>query len=105
MEPSLWLDFDLRALLEQLDQDKLSEFKDQLRALDLHQELEKIPPRELDDAHGTLLAELLTSHCRPTWVEVATVSALANINRMDLLERVKKEIRGEQDGHWAPQKA
>uniref|UniRef100_A0A2K6GCG9 NLR family pyrin domain containing 2 n=1 Tax=Propithecus coquereli TaxID=379532 RepID=A0A2K6GCG9_PROCO len=70
MEPSGQLDFDLQALLEQLDQDELSKFKSLVRTLRQERELPQVIQTE--------------------W---AAIMVFNKMNRTDLSERVRNELR------------
>ncbi|KAL0609973.1 NACHT, LRR and PYD domains-containing protein 2 [Plecturocebus cupreus] len=93
MVSSVRLDFNLQALLEQLSQDELSQFKSLIRTITLGNELQKIPQTEVDEADGKQLAEILTSHCPSYWMEMATIQVFEKMHRVDLSERVKDELR------------
>ncbi|KAF5916937.1 hypothetical protein HPG69_013857 [Diceros bicornis minor] len=93
MVPSAQLDFNLQPLLEQLDQDELSKFKSLLRTLSLQDELHHIPQMEVEQADGKQLAEILTNRCPSYWVEMVTIQVFDKMNRTDLSERAKDELR------------
>ncbi|KAK2089150.1 NACHT, LRR and PYD domains-containing protein 2 [Saguinus oedipus] len=93
MVSSVPLDFNLQALLEQLSQDELSQFKSLIRTITLGNELQKIPQTEVDEADGKQLAEILSSHCPSYWMETATIQVFEKMYRVDLSERVKDELR------------
>ncbi|XP_014649689.1 PREDICTED: NACHT, LRR and PYD domains-containing protein 2 [Ceratotherium simum simum] len=93
MVPSAQLDFNLQPLLEQLDQDELSKFKSLLRTLSLQDELQHIPQMEVEQADGKQLAEILTNRCPSYWVEMVTIQVFDKMNRTDLSERAKDELR------------
>lgn len=63
MVPFAQLDFRLQPLPEQLDQDELSKFKSLLRTLSPKDELQCIPHKEVEEADGKQLAEILTKLC------------------------------------------
>ncbi|XP_047693010.1 NACHT, LRR and PYD domains-containing protein 2 [Prionailurus viverrinus] len=94
MVPAAQLGFNLQPLLEQLSQDELNEFKSLLRPLSLQDELQHIPPTEVEEADGKQLAEILTNHCPSHWVEMVTIQAFDKMNRTDLSEKAKDELRG-----------
>uniref|UniRef100_A0A8C9J0Y8 Pyrin domain-containing protein n=1 Tax=Piliocolobus tephrosceles TaxID=591936 RepID=A0A8C9J0Y8_9PRIM len=96
MVSSTQVNFNLQALLEQLSQDELSKFKSLLRTVSLGNEAQKIPQKEVDEADGKQLAEILISHCHSYWTELATIQVFEKMHRMDLSERAKDELRGEQ---------
>uniref|UniRef100_A0A8D2F1E7 NLR family pyrin domain containing 2 n=1 Tax=Theropithecus gelada TaxID=9565 RepID=A0A8D2F1E7_THEGE len=96
MVSSTEVNFNLQALLEQLSQDELSKFKSLLRTVSLGNEVQKIPQKEVDEADGKQLAEILISHCHSYWTELATIQVFEKMHRVDLSERVKDELRGEQ---------
>uniref|UniRef100_A0A2K6TCD8 NLR family pyrin domain containing 2 n=1 Tax=Saimiri boliviensis boliviensis TaxID=39432 RepID=A0A2K6TCD8_SAIBB len=76
MASSVRLDFNLQALLEELSQDELSQFKSLIRTITLGNGLQKIPQTEM-----------------------ATLQVLEKMHRADLCERVKEELRGKEDRH------
>ncbi|KAM8964019.1 NACHT, LRR and PYD domains-containing protein 2 [Lycaon pictus] len=94
MEPSAQLGFNLQPLLEQFAQDELSQFKSLLRPLSLQDELQHIPATEVEEADGKQLAEILINHCPSHWVEMVTIQIFDKMNRTDLSERAKDELRG-----------
>ncbi|XP_046956873.1 NACHT, LRR and PYD domains-containing protein 2 [Lynx rufus] len=94
MVPAAQLGFNLQPLLEQLSQDELNEFKSLLRPLSLQDELQHIPPTEVEEADGKQLAEILTNRCPSHWVEMVTIQAFDKMNRTDLSEKAKDELRG-----------
>lgn len=96
MVPSGQLDFNLQPLLERLDQDELSQFKSLLRTLSLQDELQHIPQTEVEEASGKQLAEILTNQCPRNWVEMVTIQVFDKMNRTDLSERAKDELKGKQ---------
>uniref|UniRef100_A0A2K6JW49 NLR family pyrin domain containing 2 n=1 Tax=Rhinopithecus bieti TaxID=61621 RepID=A0A2K6JW49_RHIBE len=96
MVSSTQVNFNLQALLEQLSQDELSKFKSLLRTVSLGNEVQKIPQKEVDEADGKQLAEILISHCHSYWTELATIQVFEKMHRVDLSERAKDELRGEQ---------
>ncbi|KAK2101451.1 NACHT, LRR and PYD domains-containing protein 2 [Saguinus oedipus] len=73
MVSSAQLDFNLQALLEQLSQDELSQFKFLIRTITLGNELQKIP--------------------QSYWMEMATIQFFEKMHQADLSERVKDELR------------
>ncbi|XP_026313356.1 NACHT, LRR and PYD domains-containing protein 2 [Piliocolobus tephrosceles] len=93
MVSSTQVNFNLQALLEQLSQDELSKFKSLLRTVSLGNEAQKIPQKEVDEADGKQLAEILISHCHSYWTELATIQVFEKMHRMDLSERAKDELR------------
>ncbi|XP_021564988.1 pyrin domain-containing protein 2, partial [Carlito syrichta] len=93
MASSAPLDFDLLNLLEQLNQDELSTFKALVRTLALQNELQQVSPVELDQAGGKQLAEILTTRCPRDWVEVVAIQVFVKMNRAELSERVKDQLR------------
>uniref|UniRef100_F7E0E7 NLR family pyrin domain containing 2 n=1 Tax=Equus caballus TaxID=9796 RepID=F7E0E7_HORSE len=93
MVPSGQLDFNLQPLLERLDQDELSQFKSLLRTLSLQDELQHIPQTEVEEASGKQLAEILTNRCPRNWVEMVTIQVFDKMNRTDLSERAKDELK------------
>uniref|UniRef100_A0A2K6JW51 NLR family pyrin domain containing 2 n=1 Tax=Rhinopithecus bieti TaxID=61621 RepID=A0A2K6JW51_RHIBE len=94
MVSSTQVNFNLQALLEQLSQDELSKFKSLLRTVSLGNEVQKIPQKEVDEADGKQLAEILISHCHSYWTELATIQVFEKMHRVDLSERAKDELRG-----------
>ncbi|XP_057566906.1 LOW QUALITY PROTEIN: NACHT, LRR and PYD domains-containing protein 2 [Hippopotamus amphibius kiboko] len=96
MVPSAELDFNLQPLLQQLNQEELSKFKSLLRALSLKDELQHIPQTEVEEADGKQLADILTKCCPSCWVETVTIQVFDKMNRTDLSERAKDELRGKQ---------
>nr|XP_045377742.1 NACHT, LRR and PYD domains-containing protein 2 [Camelus bactrianus] len=96
MLPSAQLGFHLQPLLEQLHQDELSKFKALLRTLSLKDEFQHISPTEVEEADGKQLAEILTNRCPSCWVETVTIQVFDKMNRTDLSERAKDELRGKQ---------
>lgn len=94
MIPSAQLDFSLQLLLQQLDQAELSKFKSLLRMLCPKDELEHIPQMEVDEADGKQLAEILTNHCASYWVEMVAIQIFDMMDRTDLSQRAKDELRG-----------
>ncbi|KAM7060141.1 NACHT, LRR and PYD domains-containing protein 2 [Molossus nigricans] len=99
MEPSAQLDFNLRPLLEQLDQDELSKFKSLLRTLSPQDGLQHISQTEVDEADGKCLAEILTTRCPLSWVETTTIQVFDKMNRADLSKRAKDEFTATEDVH------
>ncbi|XP_017748016.1 PREDICTED: NACHT, LRR and PYD domains-containing protein 2 [Rhinopithecus bieti] len=95
MVSSTQVNFNLQALLEQLSQDELSKFKSLLRTVSLGNEVQKIPQKEVDEADGKQLAEILISHCHSYWTELATIQVFEKMHRVDLSERAKDELRGD----------
>ncbi|EHH30397.1 hypothetical protein EGK_11056 [Macaca mulatta] len=93
MVSSTQVNFNLQALLEQLSQDELSKFKSLLRTVSLGNEVQKIPQKEVDEADGKQLAEILISHCHSYWTELATIQVFEKMHRVDLSERAKDELR------------
>uniref|UniRef100_A0A2K5LCC9 NLR family pyrin domain containing 2 n=1 Tax=Cercocebus atys TaxID=9531 RepID=A0A2K5LCC9_CERAT len=93
MVSSTEVNFNLQALLEQLSQDELSKFKSLLRTVSLGNEVQKIPQKEVDEADGKQLAEILISHCHSYWTELATIQVFEKMHRVDLSERAKDELR------------
>ncbi|KAB1273666.1 NACHT protein; LRR and PYD domains-containing protein 2 [Camelus dromedarius] len=93
MLPSAQLGFHLQPLLEQLHQDELSKFKALLRTLSLKDEFQHISPTEVEEADGKQLAEILTNRCPSCWVETVTIQVFDKMNRTDLSERAKDELR------------
>ncbi|XP_039713097.1 NACHT, LRR and PYD domains-containing protein 2 [Pteropus medius] len=93
MIPSAQLDFSLQLLLQQLDQAELSKFKSLLRMLCPKDELEHIPQMEVDEADGKQLAEILTNHCASYWVEMVAIQIFDMMDRTDLSQRAKDELR------------
>ncbi|EPY77358.1 hypothetical protein CB1_001271004 [Camelus ferus] len=93
MLPSAQLGFHLQPLLEQLHQDELSKFKALLRTLSLKDEFQHISPTEVEEADGKQLAEILTNRCPSCWVETVTIQVFGKMNRTDLSERAKDELR------------
>nr|XP_060505840.1 pyrin domain-containing protein 2 [Panthera onca] len=93
MVPAAQLGFNLQPLLEQLSQDELNKFKSLLRPLSLQDELQHIPPTEVEEADGKQLAEILTNRCPSHWVEMVTIQVFDKMNRTDLSEKAKDELR------------
>lgn len=94
MVPAAQLGFNLQPLLEQLSQDELNKFKSLLRPLSLQDELQHIPPTEVEEADGKQLAAILTNRCPSHWVEMVTIQVFDKMNRTDLSEKAKDELRG-----------
>ncbi|XP_054444129.1 NACHT, LRR and PYD domains-containing protein 2 [Pteronotus mesoamericanus] len=94
MVPSAELGFNLRPLLEQLNQDELSKLKSLLRTLSPQDELQHIPQTEVEEANWEQLAEILATRCPRRWVEMVTIQALEKISRTDLSKRAKDELQG-----------
>nr|XP_051685771.1 NACHT, LRR and PYD domains-containing protein 2 [Oryctolagus cuniculus] len=84
--------FNLPVLLEQLDQDELTTFKNILKNLCQQNELQRVAPAEIKEADGRRLAEMLAAHCPRYWVETVTVQVFEKMNRMDLSEQAKDEL-------------
>ncbi|XP_062033599.1 NACHT, LRR and PYD domains-containing protein 2 [Lepus europaeus] len=84
--------FNLPVLLEQLDQDELTTFKNILRNLSQQNELQQVAPAEIKEADGRQLAEMLADRCPRYWVETVTVQVFEKMNRMDLSEQAKDEL-------------
>ncbi|XP_007957167.1 NACHT, LRR and PYD domains-containing protein 2 [Orycteropus afer afer] len=89
------LDFNLQGLLEELDQEELSRFKSTLKSLRLRSTLhaQEFPQIDMDEADGKQLAEILINRCSSYWVEVVTMQTFAKMDRTDLCERAKEELR------------
>ncbi|CAK6437470.1 unnamed protein product [Pipistrellus nathusii] len=87
------MDFNLRPLLEQLEQEELSKFKSLLRTLPPQDELQHVSQAEVDEASGQQLAEILTTSCPVFWVEMVTIQVFDKMNRTDLSKRAKDELR------------
>lgn len=94
MVPSAQPGFNLEPLLEQLSQDELREFKRLLRAIFLQDELQHIPLTEVEEADGKKLADILNNRCPSHWVETVTIQVFDKMNRTDLSEKAKDELRG-----------
>ncbi|XP_075393937.1 NACHT, LRR and PYD domains-containing protein 2 [Tenrec ecaudatus] len=94
------VDLDLPALLEELSQNELGQFKTLLKSLPqqsvfLSQEL---PVMEgIDEANGRQLAETMVQHCRRFWVDTMSLLLFNKINQTDLHERVVNERWGHRD--------
>ncbi|XP_062945986.1 NACHT, LRR and PYD domains-containing protein 2 [Cynocephalus volans] len=93
MVSSAQLDFNLQALLEQLDQDELSKFKSLWRTLSPGNELQHLPQAEVEEADGKRLVQILTTHCPGYWVEMLSLLVFEKMNRTDLSERAKDELK------------
>ncbi|KAK1329711.1 hypothetical protein QTO34_009894 [Cnephaeus nilssonii] len=87
------MDFNLRPLLEQLELEELSQFKSLLRTLPPQDELQHVSQKEVDEASGQQLAEILTTRCPVFWVEMVTIQVFDKMNRTDLSKRAKDELR------------
>ncbi|XP_070242893.1 NACHT, LRR and PYD domains-containing protein 2 [Bos mutus] len=90
MASSAELGFHLQPLLEELGQDKLSKFKSLLRDHSLKEELQHLLQTEVEEASRK---QLLTARCPSYWVEMVTIQVSDEMNRMDLSERAKDELR------------
>ncbi|XP_023592003.1 NACHT, LRR and PYD domains-containing protein 2 [Trichechus manatus latirostris] len=89
------LDFNLQPLLEELDQDELGQFKSMLRSFPLQEAFhqQELPHAEMEQANGKQLAEILINNCHSYWVEMAAIQVFEKMNRVDLSERAKDELR------------
>ncbi|XP_049756837.1 NACHT, LRR and PYD domains-containing protein 2 [Elephas maximus indicus] len=89
------LDFNLQPLLEELDQDELGQFKSMLRSFPLHKAFhqQELPHMEIEQANGKQLAEILIKNCHSYWIEMAAIHGFDKMNRVDLSERAKDELR------------
>ncbi|XP_069314106.1 NACHT, LRR and PYD domains-containing protein 2-like [Eulemur rufifrons] len=93
MEPPAQLDFNLQALLEQLNQDELSKFKSILSTLRKERELPQDTQTEIDKADGKQLAEILINNYPGYWVTWAAIRVFGDMNLTDLADRVRNELR------------
>ncbi|XP_008850752.1 NACHT, LRR and PYD domains-containing protein 2 [Nannospalax galili] len=87
------LDFNLKGLLEMLDEEELDQFKCVLMAYTLPDELQQIPQLTMKLADARQLAEILTDYCPSGWVERVTIQILEEMNRIDLSQLVEREIQ------------
>ncbi|KAM4825016.1 NACHT, LRR and PYD domains-containing protein 2 [Thomomys bottae] len=86
------LHFNLPALLEQLSQEELREFKSRLELLVQQHELHNVPLDEMEEASVGNLVNILTNHCPGGWVEMVTMHVLQELNRKDLAEKAEEEL-------------
>ncbi|XP_023364465.1 NACHT, LRR and PYD domains-containing protein 2 [Otolemur garnettii] len=93
MVSSTELGFNLKALLEKLDQNELSEFKSLLKTFAQKNELQELPQMEVDTADRKQLAEILLNHCPSYWVDMVVIQAFRQMNRRDLWMKAKNELR------------
>ncbi|XP_053461980.1 NACHT, LRR and PYD domains-containing protein 2 isoform X2 [Nycticebus coucang] len=93
MVSSAELGFNLKALLEKLDQNELSKFKSLLKSFAQENELQELPQMEVDMADRKQLVEILVNHCPSYWVDIVVIQAFRHMNRRDLWMKAKSELR------------
>ncbi|XP_028630938.1 NACHT, LRR and PYD domains-containing protein 2 [Grammomys surdaster] len=93
MEYSDQLGFNLKHVLKKLDKTELNNFKSILKSCSLSETMKQIPKLTMDLANGAQLAEILTDYCPSDWVKRVTVWILEEINRADLTELIRKQIK------------
>ncbi|XP_045148324.1 NACHT, LRR and PYD domains-containing protein 2 [Echinops telfairi] len=88
------VNLDLAALLEELNQKELGQFKTLLKSLPQQSVFhsQELPTMEgIDEANGRQLAETMVQHCRRFWVDTMSLLLFNKSNQTDLHERVANE--------------